>query len=130
MQIVARLFELLNFLLCSNTVSAKATIGKNTKFWHRGMGCTVHYDVKIGENCKILPNVMIGAQFANGNPDAKVPIIGNNCFIGTGAVIIGDIHIGNDVIIGANAVVTKDVPDYHYAVGVPAVIRKRKDGCS
>lgn len=33
--------------------------------------------------------------------------IGNNCFIATGAKVIGDIHLGNDIAIGANAVVTK-----------------------
>lgn len=125
--ILARLFEFINYIICSNAVSAKADIGKNTKFWHRGVGCVVHYKVKIGDNCRILPNVMIGTKFANGMPDEQVPILGNNIFVGTGAIIIGNIKIGNNVIIAANSVVTRDVPDNHYASGIPAVNRLRND---
>lgn len=123
----ARIFEFLNYWICSNTISAKAEIGKGTKFWHRGMGCVVHYNAKIGKNCRILPNVMIGGKFASGQPDELTPKIGNNVFIGTGAVVIGNIHIGDNVIIGANSVVTMSVPDNHYAIGLPAVIKPRKD---
>lgn len=121
------MFEFLNYWICANAVSAKAEIGEGTKFWHRGMGCTVHYNAKIGRDCRILPNVMIGSKFAGGLPDAQPPKIGNNVFIGTGAVVIGNIHVGDDVIIGANSVVTKDVPDNCYAVGSPAIIKPRKD---
>lgn len=124
---LGRVLELINFIICSNAVSARAEIGEGTKFWHRGVGCVVHYDVKIGKNCKILSNVMIGTKFANGIPDVAVPKIGNNVFIGTGAVVIGDIKIGDNVIIGANAVVYRDIPDNYYAFGNPAVLRKRKD---
>lgn len=124
---LARMFEFLNYWICANAVSAKAEIGSGTKFWHRGLGCTVHYKAKIGRDCRILPNVMIGSKFAGGMPDAQTPVIGNNVFIGTGAVIVGNITIGDNVIIGANAVVTKDVPDNYYAVGIPAKINLRKD---
>jgi serine O-acetyltransferase len=55
------------------------------------------------------------------------PVIGNNVDIGTGAKILGPITIGNNVLIGANAVVIRDVPDNSVAVGVPAVIKPRKD---
>jgi len=48
------------------------------------------------------------------------PIIGDNVYIGPGAKIIGNVNIGNDVAIGANAVVTKDLPPFAVAVGVPA----------
>ena len=117
----------MNYWICANAVSARAEIGKGTKFWHRGMGCVVHYNAKIGRECRILPNVMIGSKFAGGLPDAQPPTIGNNVFIGTGAVVIGNIRVGDDVLIGANSIVTKDVPDNCYAVGSPAVIKPRKD---
>ena len=39
------------------------------------------------------------------------PTIGNNCLIGAGAKIIGNVHVGNNVRIGANAIVVDDVPD-------------------
>ena len=40
--------------------------------------------------------------------------------IGSNATILGDVTIGQNAIIGAGAVVTKDVPDYAIAVGVPS----------
>ena len=124
---MARVFEFINYWICANAISASAEIGLGTKFWHRGHGCTVHYKVKIGENCKILPNVMIGAKFKNGIPDEAVPVVGDNVFIGTGAVIIGKIRIGKNAIIAANSVVTKDVPDDCYACGIPAEIKRKRN---
>lgn len=47
--------------------------------------------------------------------------------VGAGAVIVGDIRIGHDSVVGANAVVLKSVPPWSLAVGVPAVIKPRKD---
>jgi phosphonate metabolism protein (transferase hexapeptide repeat family) len=53
-------------------------------------------------------------------------VIGNDVWIGHGAVITPGVQIGHGAVIGANAVVTKDVPPYHVVGGVPAhFIRKR-----
>ena len=41
----------------------------------------------------------------------KAPVIGDNCLIGAGAVIIGGIKIGSNVKVGAGAVVNTDIPD-------------------
>lgn len=52
--------------------------------------------------------------------------IGNDVWIGHGAVIMPGVAIGHGAVIGANAVVTKDVAPYHVVGGVPArFIRKR-----
>ncbi len=58
---------------------------------------------------------------------AEQPIsIGHDTWIGHGAVIMPGVTIGNGAVIGSNAVVTRDVPPYAVAVGVPAkVIRMR-----
>ena len=53
--------------------------------------------------------------------------ISNNCWIGSNAVILGA-NIGANSIIGAGAVVTKDMPEYVLAAGVPAKIIKKKNG--
>ncbi|OYR22372.1 DapH/DapD/GlmU-related protein [Brucella thiophenivorans] len=54
--------------------------------------------------------------------------IGNDVWIGHGAVITPGVSIGHGAVIGANAVVTKDVAPYHVVGGVPArLIRKRFD---
>ena len=39
------------------------------------------------------------------------PNIGENCYIGAGAKIVGNINIGNNVRIGANCIVIEDIPD-------------------
>lgn len=119
---VARIFELISYLIHSNNFSAQADVGNGTRIWHRGVGCVVHLHAKIGDNCNIFQNVTIGARFKNGKADSLAPTIGNNVMIGAGAVIIGGIKIGNNVNIGANSVVISDVPDNCTAVGVPARI--------
>ena len=55
-------------------------------------------------------------------------VIGNDVWIGYEAVVMAGVTIGDGAIIGARAVVTKDVPSYTIAGGVPArPIRKRFD---
>lgn len=54
-------------------------------------------------------------------------IIGNDVWIGAGAKILKDVHIGDGAIIGANAVVTKDVPPNAIMVGSPAKIIKYRE---
>lgn len=75
---------------------------------------------EIGENCWIYQNVTIGEV------NRKVPVIGDNCLIGAGAVIVGDVKIGNGVKIGAGAVVSVDVPDGCTVVSQPVRMIGRK----
>ncbi|ESW89649.1 antibiotic acetyltransferase [Mesorhizobium sp. M0924] len=51
---------------------------------------------------------------------AKAVGIGNDVWIGHGAVIMPGISIGNGAIVGANSVVTRNVPAYTIVAGVPA----------
>lgn len=50
--------------------------------------------------------------------------IGNDVWIGSDVLILPGLHIGDGAIVGAGAVVTKDVPPYAVAVGVPARVIK------
>lgn len=70
-----------------------------------GNYCIIHHMVTIGNNKK--------------NEDVA-PKIGNNCFIGTGSSILGNIFIGNNCTIGAGAVVTKSFGNDKTLAGVPA----------
>jgi serine O-acetyltransferase len=98
----------------------QVSIGEGTVFIHNALGIVIHPEAKIGMHNKIMQNVTIGGRNGRG-----VPKIGNYCFIGAGACILGDVTIGDNVMIGANAVVLIDVPDNMVAVGVPAQITKQ-----
>ena len=49
-------------------------------------------------------------------------VIEADVWVGAGSVILDGVKIGKGAIIGAGSVVTKDVPEFHIAVGVPAII--------
>ena len=50
--------------------------------------------------------------------------IGNDVWIGSGAIVLHKVNVGDGAVIGAGSVVTKDVPPYAIVVGVPAHILK------
>lgn len=56
--------------------------------------------------------------------ERKPIVIGNDVFIGANVTVLDGITIGDGAIIGAGAVVTKDIPPYAIAVGVPATIQR------
>jgi len=62
-----------------------------------------------------------------GHPKSKGPItVGNDVWIGAGAVILSGVTIGDGAVIGNSAIVTKDVEPYSIVAGNPAkLIRKR-----
>lgn len=53
-------------------------------------------------------------------PRSRHTIIGNDVWIGDGAVVLPGVRVGTGAVIGANSVVTKDVPDYAVVMGAPA----------
>jgi serine O-acetyltransferase len=72
--------------------------------------------VEVGDHVTVRPWVTIGLK----DGEFKGAVIGPHVRIGTGAKIIGPIHIGEGAHIGANAVVLHDVPAHRVAVGMPA----------
>ena len=111
-------------VIFSATISYKTEIGNGTLFPHGGQGVVIHEEARIGGNCIIQSNVVIGGR----NGMLGAPIIGDNVLVGAGAVILGKITIGNNVAIGANSVVTKDIPDNAVVVGIPGRISRFLSG--
>ncbi len=85
---------------------------------------TVNADAVIGENCNIHKCVTIGQE--NRGRRKGTPTIGNEVWIGIGAVIVGKITVGDDVLIAPNSYVNCDVPSHSVVFGNPCVI-KHKD---
>jgi acetyltransferase-like isoleucine patch superfamily enzyme len=112
-------------------------IGDNT--WI-GQQCFIHSagEVTIGSDVGIGPGVRIISSFHR-DEGIEVPImlgelelapvtIDDGCDLGIGSMILPGVSIGRGCQIGAGAVVTKNIPDYAVAAGVPArVIRTRSD---
>jgi len=74
--------------------------------------------LEIGHHVTVRPWVTIGLK----DGDFNGAHIDPHVRIGTGAKIIGPVHIGEGAFIGANAVVVDDVPAHAVAAGVPARI--------
>jgi maltose O-acetyltransferase len=88
--------------------------------------------ITIGADCQIGPNVQLLTPTHPTDPEprrdkleAAEPItIGDNVWLGGGAIILPGVSIGENTVIGAGAVVTRDIPANVVAVGNPArVIR-------
>ncbi|NKQ23163.1 sugar O-acetyltransferase [Streptomyces galbus] len=85
-------------------------------------------DILIGADCQIGPNVQLLTPTHPLEPgprrdklEAARPItIGDNVWLGGGAIVLPGVTIGHDSVVGAGSVVTKDVPPNVVAVGNPA----------
>lgn len=96
--------------------------------------------LEIGDGCEISCNVMIFTHTTHLRcvSEGKTGIIhkpvriGDHVYVGSGAIILPGVTIGNKCIVGAGSVVTRDLPDFSVAMGVPArVVGKvefRNDG--
>jgi len=78
---------------------------------------------KVGKNCRLHVCVNIGASGGS----ELAPKIGDNVYIGPGAIIFGDIIIANNITIAANATVFKSIENTDVTIGgTPAIILKEK----
>lgn len=118
---LARLYEMWIYLIHNSFIPAECEIGEGTTFGYKGICVVIHKRAKIGKNCVIAQGVTIGGR--NGHYD--VPVIGDNCYLGAGAKVLGPITVGDNVVIGANAVMLKNAPSNTVWGGVPAKCLKQ-----
>lgn len=93
--------------------------------------------VSIGSRTLVAPNVSfysgahpLDPQLRNGTrgPETGKEIhVGEDCWIGGGAIILPGVKIGRGSTVGAGSVVTKDVPPFHVVAGNPAKIIRKID---
>ena len=98
---------------------AETQIGEGLFIGHNGP-IIINEKAIIGKNCNIATGVTIGQE--NRGKRKGTPIIGNKVWIGTNAVIVGNVNVGNNVLIAPNAFVNFDVPSNSIVIGNPAKI--------
>lgn len=127
-------------------------LGKETRAWiEPPFYCCYGYNITIGEgsylnfNCNFVDDgkIVIGKKVMFGpavtiatvghpiQPDMReymytAPVhIGDNCWIGAGAILCPGVTIGENTVIGAGSVVVSDIPANVVAVGNPCrVVRE------
>lgn len=147
---ISGLFSLKRVLLkCGGIdVAAGACVNGHTWFYGRGdvrigrdswIGPRVRFysdvsaSISIGSRCDIGPEVSfvtgshnIGNAYRRaGSGYCRDIVIGDGCWIGARAIILGGVRIGDGSVIGAGAVVVRSVPPNCIVAGVPA--RKLRD---
>jgi len=94
-------------------------------------------DIEIGDDTMLGPNIsVVSVSHVHSRPDIPMRLQGvkkarihieSDVWIGANATVSAGATIGKGAVVGAGAVVTKDIPPYSIAVGVPAkVIRSRE----
>ena len=99
-------------------------IGRGFFMAHNGR-VIINTKAVIGNNCSISTGVTIGQE--NRGKREGAPTIGDSVWIGTNAVIVGNVKIGNNVLIAPLTFVNFDVPDNSIVIGSPGKIIPRAD---
>lgn len=120
----------------SAKIGNHVTVGKDSIVEHHvqiGNYTKIQSKALVGEGMIVGDHVFIGPYF-NGACDKFMDRIEERVFeppriksyarIGAHVVLVAGITVGEDSVVGAGAVVTKDVPDYSVAVGIPARVVK------
>ncbi|WP_395064886.1 acetyltransferase [Flavobacterium sp.] len=95
-------------IICAATIiTCNIKIGQ---FVTLNLMCTVGHDTIIDDFSSFMPSVNISGEVH----------IQERVYVGTGAKIINQLTIGTATIVGAGAVVSRTLPEYCTAVGIPA----------
>ncbi len=99
-------------------------IGENVNMFSCDVDYGHGYLIEIGDNCTITHATILthdaSTKMYLGYSKVGRVKIGNNVFIGYGAIIFPGVSIGNDVIVGAGSIVKMDIPDGMVVAGNPA----------
>lgn len=111
------------------------SIGSNSSVGdYSTIGCAG--GVTIGSNVLMGPRVAMHSQnhifrsatakIAEQGTSEKGIIIGDDCWIGSGSIILDGVTVGSGAVVAAGSVVTRSIPDFAVVKGVPAVVVARR----
>jgi acetyltransferase-like isoleucine patch superfamily enzyme len=138
------------------TLGDMVTIGRFSSIVCKNADIEIGSHVNIGTSVKIIAankgkivignsiDIGSGSHFSGGSYDYSSPevlpssqrietkgiFIEDLAWIGAGVIVLDGVRIGTRSIVAAGAVVTRDVPAYSLAAGVPAEIKKTREGGS
>ena len=121
----------------------KIVIGKNVQINDNVHICAMQ-SIKIGDNVLMASNIYISdnshgsykGDEQDSSPDTPPTdrqyrtapvVIGKNCWIGEGVIIMPGVEIGDGCVIGAHSIVNKNIPRNTIAIGSPAKPIKKWD---
>ena len=90
-------------------------------------------DIYVGNDCMFAPSVIVATAAHPINPHLRQigyqynreVHIGNNVWIGAGAIIMPGVTIGDNSVIGAGSIVTKDIESNSVAYGNPCKVQRK-----
>ncbi len=89
---------------------------------HHPAGLVVSPESNGGERVMLMGGVALGIRDVKADPFGQSPTLGDDVVVGSGAKILGPIHVGDRSQVAANSVVMVDVPADAIAVGIPAKV--------
>lgn len=90
-------------------------------------GVEIEDGVFLGPSCVFTNDLTPRARYPKGHDNYKKTLVKEGASIGANATIVCGHTIGKCAMVAAGAVVTKDIPDYALAAGVPARVIGRVD---
>jgi len=121
-RLLARLAAEVTRMLTGVDIHPAASLGPGL-FIDHATGVVIGETAEIGADVTIYQGVTLGG--VSTETGKRHPTLGDRVIIGSGAKVLGPIHVGDDSRIGANAVVVKPVPAGSVVVGVPGQVIAR-----
>ncbi len=122
---LARLKYLRIQLLTGIQIPILAKVGEGLYIPHPG-GIVVNPGFCAGRGLYLSHNVTVGK--VHSGERVGVPKVGDDVYIGPGAVLLGGVELGDNVAVGANSVVIHDLAADSFAVGAPAKVVSKEGG--